>query len=694
MTNLVYWYGAYADPANAYSFVVSSKLVSYKDGVKKGHDTLPKAMQKKLDADDGKKTLPAALRQEVRALEEMKEDLVKEPQERRGRLDSFIKMYDESEIDDDNDDSDDSDSELLDDDSIEDFASPPKAKRQKKIKAKSDGGDNEDKTKAKEKSKAKSKKKSKPVEDENEPEPQPKSSVKSKKKKSKPVQDEGEPEPQLKKKSKKKKKGTTAPAIVDDMADIGDNELDEEAKASEKSKGDEGLERPQLEVAAPPSVPHFEELDEDPIPTDEDNHDEGYGESESDPDNDDDADFDAVTSSNKKFKKKKTDAKEAPKKKAVKAKTKIDSKVVAKRKKAPGIKKLKEMEQAKFEELENKFLRLIQRWEQTIDTQDTPKLNMILTELLTKVEEFSAPFVEAYNIPKMVKKTKLVEGHNIETRKQLWGKMKELYEKKKESVPEGFLARKRSVASKAKKAATPDGPKNEEATQEAPPENSEATGAEELVKKEDSQESIPAPPTSSLNSPIKRNGSLDQIMSSERQAEPKPAKSLTKPERKKKFDLLGSLGIGRPKPSTEMEIVSKSSMERTSLSGQAAQKKVPTWISEASIKDTPADETRSFALEFLQQAAPFIPSNKHVNYDAIARALEEAIYDWARGLYKEAWVDKYWEKVHDLVASISGKDGAGTLATMISEGRYMSASEVVKLSEEALLCSFEGRPII
>jgi hypothetical protein len=211
-----------------------------------------------------------------------------------------------------------------------------------------------------------------------------------------------------------------------------------------------------------------------------------------------------------------------------------------------------------------------------------------------------------------------------------------------------------------------------------------------LVKMEDSQESIPTP---SLNSPIKRNGSLEQIVPSERQTEPKPAKAVTKPERKR-FSL-GSLGMGRIKPtSTEPKIVSKSSTERTSLSGQAAQKKLPTWISEATIKETPADETRSFALEFLQQAAPFIPSNKHVNYDAIARALEEAIYDWARGLYKEVWADKYWEKVHDLVASISGKDGAGTLATMIGEGRYVSASEVVKLSEEALLCSFEGRPIM
>jgi hypothetical protein len=50
MTNLVYWYGAYADPLHAFSFIISSKLVSYKDGVKKGYDKLPKALQKKLDA--------------------------------------------------------------------------------------------------------------------------------------------------------------------------------------------------------------------------------------------------------------------------------------------------------------------------------------------------------------------------------------------------------------------------------------------------------------------------------------------------------------------------------------------------------------------------------------------------------------------------------------------------------------------
>jgi hypothetical protein len=667
MTNLVYWYGAYADPPNAFSFIVSSKLVSYNDGVKKGYDKLPKAMQKKLDAGDGK-PLPAGLKQEVRALEEMKQDLEKEPHARTGLLLASEENY--NEWDDDNED--DSDSELLDDDPIDDPASPPKAKRQKKTKTKADG-DNEEKTKVNPKSKAKSKKKSMPVEDENEPEPQPK------------------------KKAKSKKKDTKATAIVDDMADIGDNELDEEAKAPQRTEDAEGLERPQVEVAAPPPVPHVQKIDEEPISTDEDKDDEGYGESESEPDNDDDADFDAVTSLNKKSlnkkskpKKKKNDAKEAPKKKVIKTKTKIDSKVITKKKKAPGRKKLKEMEQAKFEELENKFLRLIQKWEQAIETQDAPKLNMILSELLTKVEDFSAPFVEEYNIPKMVKKTKLVEGHNIETRRQLWGKMKELYEKKKESVPEGFVAIKRSDVPKAKKAAKSVVPKNEEATPEAPPESTEAIGAEEGVKMEDSQESIPAP---SLSSPVKRNGSLEQMVPSERKAEPKISKAVAKPERKR-FSL-GSLGMGRVQSAlTEPKLVSKSSTERTSLSGQAAQKKIPTWISEASIKETPADENRSFALEFLQQAAPFIPSNKNVNYDAIARGLEEAIYDWARGLYKEAWVDKYWEKVHDLVASISGKDGAGTLSTMISEGRYVSASEVVKLSEEALLCSFEGRPII
>ena len=220
MTNLVYWYGAYADPANAYSFVVSSKLVSYKDGVKKGHDTLPKAMQKKLDADDGKKTLPAALRQEVRALEEMKEDLEKEPHERRGRLPSFVERYDESEVDDDSHDNDDSDFGLLSDDSIDDPASLPRAKHHENTNAKSDGGDTEEKTKAKPKSKAKSNKWKKrgPVDNESEPAPQP-----------------------------KKKKGTTHLVIVDDMADIGDNELNEEAKAPERTKQeDEGLERAQV----------------------------------------------------------------------------------------------------------------------------------------------------------------------------------------------------------------------------------------------------------------------------------------------------------------------------------------------------------------------------------------------------------------------------------------------------------------
>ena len=320
-----------------------------------------------------------------------------------------------------------------------------------------------------------------------------------------------------------------------------------------------------------------------------------------------------MTPNNKKSKKKKTDSKEAPKKKVGKAKTKIDSKAIAKRKKAPGIEKLKEMEQAKFEELEKKFLWLIQRWEQVIDTQDTPKLNMILSELLTKVEEFSAPFVKAYNIPKMIKKTKLVEGHNIETRKQLWGKMKELYEKKKESVPAGFLARKRSDAPKAKKAITSVERKNERGIPEAPPEDNEATGAGEWVKETNYQESIPFPPTSSLNSPIKRHGSLNQCISSERQAEPKPEKSVRKPERKKKFDLLGLLGIARPKPSIQTEIISESTRKpaarprlKVASLQPSAQSHVPS-IAQASKFDRSAPVRPLEIASSPQSAQPHVP---------------------------------------------------------------------------------------
>ena len=110
-----------------------------------------------------------------------------------------------------------------------------------------------------------------------------------------------------------------------------------------------------------------------------------------------------------------------------------------------------------------------------------------------------------------------------------------------------------------------------------------------------------------------------------------------------------------------------------------------------------SNKNRSFGLEFLQQAAMHIPENKTLNYEAVARNIEIAVYNWSRGKFdgqrtmqeEEQW-NTYWNKIHDLAASISGKRQNGTLAKMMGDGKFASPDELVGLHDEDLWCSFQG----
>jgi predicted transcriptional regulator len=90
LTNLVYWYGSYNNPQNAYSLLTSNKMISYENAVKKGYLKVPNWLQKKLDANQ---KITAAQDQLLRGLEEMREDLEKDPKDRRGRMPAFIESW-------------------------------------------------------------------------------------------------------------------------------------------------------------------------------------------------------------------------------------------------------------------------------------------------------------------------------------------------------------------------------------------------------------------------------------------------------------------------------------------------------------------------------------------------------------------------------------------------------------------------
>jgi hypothetical protein len=80
---LVYHYGADID--DCYSFVEQEDFESYESGKSKGYDIIPVELQQKLDA--GKELTEEELAK-VRGIQEMEEDIAKDPAERkRGYLD-------------------------------------------------------------------------------------------------------------------------------------------------------------------------------------------------------------------------------------------------------------------------------------------------------------------------------------------------------------------------------------------------------------------------------------------------------------------------------------------------------------------------------------------------------------------------------------------------------------------------------
>jgi hypothetical protein len=75
---LAYAYGA-DDPEDCYLFIAHDDFISYEDGCQAGYDQLPSSIQEKVDAGA---VLTAEEEIRVRGLREMKEDVLKEPQDR------------------------------------------------------------------------------------------------------------------------------------------------------------------------------------------------------------------------------------------------------------------------------------------------------------------------------------------------------------------------------------------------------------------------------------------------------------------------------------------------------------------------------------------------------------------------------------------------------------------------------------
>eukprot|EP00339_Tiarina_fusa_P000689 CAMPEP_0117006428 /NCGR_PEP_ID=MMETSP0472-20121206/6659_1 /TAXON_ID=693140 ORGANISM="Tiarina fusus, Strain LIS" /NCGR_SAMPLE_ID=MMETSP0472 /ASSEMBLY_ACC=CAM_ASM_000603 /LENGTH=939 /DNA_ID=CAMNT_0004707889 /DNA_START=241 /DNA_END=3060 /DNA_ORIENTATION=- len=689
MTNLVYWYGAYNDPPSAYSFLAVKKLIPYDVGIKKGYDQTPKGKKKVND-------------QLIRGLEEMKEDLVKEPEDRSGRMGSeFMEVY---QLPTDSEDDAEKLAEL-----------PPKVAKKRGRKKKTEqapeqlGDDELAETAGQPKKKKPGRKRKQPVEEE-QVEMEATTLKKKKKKKKATIQKQASPEV------------TIEEQVLAEGQPIAQEVAQEQVIESQVQAPRDGgapivHEKDFLPKPIRPATGHSARdqfPEDDYLSHDDENDEEVEPETESD---DDDAEFSLHTSKPKAktTKKKKAERKQPPKKKATKAKVKKKEiekvEMPTKVKRTASQAKLKKQEQSIFEECEINFLPLICKWEIALQREDAATLDSIYEDVTAIVGEFSAAFIEEYGLPSLIKKSKMVR--DTSGRKKLFQCLKDSYVSKKDSKPIGFKPKKMKDKEEVMKEvmeqlAVPASAPQDEDKETGEDHGSDSHSVEDLQAKKESThipfEAVEKPPPLenlaevTASPSIKRSGSLENVSLPDTKETPvnvpaphEKRETPIKTERKKKFSL-GSLM--RPASSAPKSASKSNPTKQVSSSAQPSQqKKMPTWISQTSAV-SPDDQNRSYALEFFRQAAPFIPQSKYVNYDAVALALEAAVYEWAEGRGNTLWLDKYWEKVHEIVASISGKqEKAGTIASLIAEGRFQSPNEIVQLPDDVYIDSFEGRPV-
>lgn len=663
VTNLVYWYGGYNNLDEAYQLLPNSKLIPLDKGRIDAEKRCAKAQQK-----SKKLTFDHLL---INGMREMEGDLAKEKGNRRGFLPTkFLEVY-ESEI-----------MEPVGED--ESFSNPKKNKK------------NKNKVNTKRKRSDQLQGDSTAVEDEGK-----KKTKKGKKKAGKGIKSEGsksleEIRPKKKTKPLQDYQGEDAKFASSEQA----AEPSQENGAPRRLSAYEEYMLAMEEEDVSRGGTDDDELDADDIPSDDDAVNERY--------------LDDGTSMQKMSKKNRsgdtTTKKNLPKKKGTKAKVKAERRPKGE-KKTNSMDARRRNEQRLFEECEKKYLPTIRRWEKAIDNKDADQVSRIYLQLLKDIESFSAPFMEEYNLNGLMKQSKLIV--NNDKRKEVLAMLSKVYKTKKPTVPIGFKAETQPPTSSTEQSLKAESKPNEpsrstgDANLNAAGTKQEGKNISEVAKKKLSR-------SGSQNQNLDSNADGSQQTSSH-----KLSVASTKMEKKKKFSL-GKL----MRPGSDTRLADKGDEKPASSSGrqqssETSQKskpiEVPVWLTECSSKETSLDDNRSLALEFLHQAIMHIQERKYkIIHDVIARNLESEIYEWTRHasastgnsstsrengnhdatpVDDDRWMDKYWSKVHDLAASISGKHRDGTLAALIAEGKFESPSDLVRIPEDDLWKSFMGEPL-
>lgn len=762
ITHLVYWYGNSHEMNMAYSLAKSVELNDYKNGLKQVETKLI-SLKKKEDSGKSLTKKDAAL---LRGVEEMHKDLEKDPSNRHGYVpDEFLEDYEYP-----------SEEEISDEEAVPE--EQPQAGRPKDRKKKA----------------AKNKKKKKEAD-----EPQVGNSTGSAK---------GKPTVSKKvmKKTPKKatKRETTAESLKEPRPKKKARALDEgddnETKPTEDREADATeLNDQSIETKAATLETNTEEFEEVRLSAydealaaigDVSSHDEADDDFDGSTESGDDEAYGGIERGNKrsaktlKSKKAQNPPKERAKKKVTKAKTKIEKRPKGEKRTASN-EALKKAEQRSFELCEMKYLKLIRQWRKAISNKDGDQITRIYVQLLENMDNFTAPFMEEYDMSLLMKQSKAIV--NDDKRREVMAAFKEAYPRKLAKVPEGFKPCKESEKVDLERANQPNEETvvdNSKSTKQVPVKESTAPSddpkpsmaLDEAISDEKTEsqdyasvkhskatlidqselrsmtQSSKAKPENTSRSDVAPQEEKEQRETQQQRSNP------VKLDRRKKFSLETLMRPSASVQSTAKPAVNSSSPFRRNTSSASLSKsnkddQGPTWTEVLVNRDCPTDRNRVLALEFLEQAAAFIPEGKNINHDTIVRNLEGAIYEWAtttglqmrtngvlvkrqqngRGTisikeegsfpsrmdekgskrpngekecfdedareshsvdYDEPWVDSYWEKIHNLTACLSGNEKKdGTIATLISEGKFKTAHELVGLSDEDLWKSFQSEPL-
>jgi hypothetical protein len=649
----VYWYGNSENMGSAYSLLKSKDLIEFEEGRKSWDHKLKKLRKKE---ESGKK-LSKKEASMLGVCEEMEKDLKKLPSERHGYVRSdFWEDYEwpsEGEMPGE-EDVDDEEYQLT-----SQKKRKKKGEKRKKIKRDKDepelnraATDANDEARVTKRAKTKFSKKTKEHEnsDFTSKEPRP-----NKKAKAADAIESTSKEPRPKKKAKSAD-AIEAMSTMKTVEDPLENETDP-TDANEPA--------PPAGEAESAKLSAYEEfLAIGDVSSPDEADDDFEGESIKSGDDDADPDYDAGSKhKTKKLKLKKTQdpPKERVKKNARQAKVKIEKRPKGEKKTA-SMEALKNSEQRRFELCEKKFLKLIRQWRKAVSNEDADQIRRIYGQLLEEMDNFTAPFIEVYEMPLLMKQSKAIL--NDDKRREVMAAFKEAYARKLEQVPAGFRAVKESEKGVAGKEVDPVAELTHEksmATRQVPSTN--ATTATDTPRPTDADDELTSEernalhdelsvkiPRSTLNEQTEPSGEVpsskmtpevesqnENERRKEKEAREPSTQKVTpvKPDRKKKFSL-GTLM--RPTSSSQSSGQSSaanpsSSIRRESSSGSLSKVnrdgKTPMWTEVPATKDRPAFGSRALALDFLDQAVAFIPEGKKTNHDAIVRNLELAVFEWA-----------------------------------------------------------------